>query len=122
MFICLSANDIDKLKSGQPVKFDDVSLQELKNQIQRTLEDAGYSTAKFAVSHVPHGVLADLTIQVATLGPPSVLAAIEISGNRRDSNEDIIKYLGVQIGERLTGWRRGCDGERAETGEVPELQ
>lgn len=92
--------------ADEPAPFDEVMREEFQKRIYETLENAGYGTARFEISLVPRGQVADLVILVSELGQLPVLRAIEVDGNLRDSDDEIIRYLGVQVGEPLTKERR----------------
>lgn len=92
--------------TDKPAPFDEIMREQFQRRVRETLEEGGYGAAQFGLSLVPRGQLADLVIQVSELGRLPVLKAIEVEGNLRDSDDEMIRYLGVELGKPLTKQRR----------------
>jgi hypothetical protein len=67
--------------------------------LKSLLEDCGYYSAKCRLNVVPDPdrALADLVIDLQDLGTQATIGEIEISGNERNSREDILALLDLRV-------------------------
>ncbi len=96
-------------RRGKPAHFDRPAMSKFRRKISRAFSDFGYPFATFEVDliAVPIAKTADLLVKINQLGPRAVANQIIITGNQRDSDEEIIDYLDVQPGTVIT--HRECD-------------
>jgi hypothetical protein len=89
---------------GEPVRFDEQGRKALEENVRRALADLGCRWAKFEIATPQDSAdhVAPLQINITEAGPPAVIGKISIVGNQRDSEEDVIKYLGLKPGVMVT--------------------
>jgi hypothetical protein len=89
---------------GEPVRFDEQGRKSLEENVRRTLAELGCRWAKVEIVTPQNPVdhVAPLQINIADAGPPAVVGKISVIGNQRDSDEDVINYLGIKPGTMLT--------------------
>ena len=73
----------------------------MHRDVADALADLGYFFAKFNldVEADAKTKTARLAIDILDEGPRAVLGDIEVTGNKVNSRDDIVKYLGLQPGE-----------------------
>jgi hypothetical protein len=101
-----ATNDSTSWTPEKPARLDSLQLRQLREQVRSALVDAGYAEAEFELAIAYHDQLADLNIQVTTLGTAATVAEIDVQGNVKDTDEEIIHYTGLQMGEPWTTQRR----------------
>ncbi|MDY0166743.1 MAG: hypothetical protein RBS80_09385 [Thermoguttaceae bacterium] len=84
----------------QPMRYVDAPPSALQRAIASALADLGYPFAGFEHEILldPEHRLARLQIRLLDEGPSPILQHIEITGNQRNSREEIVQYLGLQPG------------------------
>jgi len=85
---------------GEPAALDEPSLAGLTNKVSAALEDFGYFFAKVDVKVLPHRdtQTAELRVAIQDEGPPGIIHDIVVTGNKRDSRDDILTYLQLKPG------------------------
>jgi hypothetical protein len=90
----------------KPASFlaEDEPESKLHEDISDALADFGYFFAKFTAAILPDTETkkAVLIVNISDEGPRCMLDDIEISGNKRNSREEILKYLAIKSGQALT--------------------
>ena len=90
---------------GKPARFDKGSVDELRRRIESLLlADQGRMLAKFTLDAKPdanEGV-APLVIHFSDEGVPAKVGKIEITGNKRNSHEQMLVFLELRPGMVLT--------------------
>ncbi len=89
---------------GKPAHFGEEARGEFELTVKDVLAEHGFFFPKLEIRTEPdpeHGT-AGLVVTVKELGPPGILSAILISGNRTNSQEDIQQFLGLSPGMQLT--------------------
>jgi hypothetical protein len=89
---------------GHPAGFCAAASQDLETETMEVLAEHGFFFSKVALHPelVPASGLADLFIEVTALGPAGTLSAIEISGNRKNSEAELRQFLGFKPGMLVT--------------------
>ncbi len=101
-----TASESSLWKAEKPARLDTVQLRRLRERVRLALADAGYPAAEFELAFAYHDQLADLKIQVTKLGAVAVVADIAVQGNHKDTDEEIIRFTGLRVGEPWTAQRR----------------
>jgi len=85
---------------GEPAALDEPSLAALTNEVSTALKDFGYFFAKVDVKVLPHQdtQMAELRVAIQDEGPPGIIHDIVVTGNKRDSRDDIVEYLHLKPG------------------------
>ncbi|NQT39068.1 MAG: hypothetical protein HQ581_16335 [Planctomycetes bacterium] len=87
---------------GEPAPFAEASGKKLRRQIAAAMADLGYHFATFDPRVVPRKnkerPTADLRIDITDEGPRAEIARIEIEGNEKNSDQEIIEYLALEPG------------------------
>lgn len=89
---------------GQPAHFDDFSLRFLSGRVTNTLAKHGFFLSRFSLNIVTNAAGRAATLQVKILdeGPPATIGSIEMVGNRRNSREVLLNFLGLKPGMEFT--------------------
>jgi hypothetical protein len=89
---------------GQPGGFCEAARKDLELETREVLAEHGYFFSKINLHPelVPATGLADLVIDVTELGPPGEVSELEISGNQKNSESDLLQFLGFKRGMRVT--------------------
>lgn len=88
----------------QPAHFDDVSLRFLSDRVTNTLAKNGFFLSRFRLditTNIADGIAA-LRVRILDEGPPATLGGIEVVGNRRNSREGLLNFLGLKPGMTFT--------------------
>jgi outer membrane protein assembly factor BamA len=87
-------------KKGDPVRFDELAESAIRKRIEEAFGEAGFLSPQFSVITSPtsDGESCDLTVTVASEGPRAMLGKIDVTGTKRDSVEDVVKYLDLEPG------------------------
>ena len=101
-----TASESSLWKAEKPARLDTLQLRRLRERVRLALADAGYPAAEFELAFAYHDQLADLRIQVTKLGAVAVVADIAVQGNHKDTDEEIIRFTGLRVGEPWTAQRR----------------
>jgi hypothetical protein len=88
--------------AGKFAPFDVPKKASITRQLTRSLAELGYVAATFSHDIICDGTTAAMSIQVHDLGATAVLREIEIVGNKKNSRQDVIDYLALRLGERIT--------------------
>ncbi len=87
---------------GEPAPFAEASGKKLRRQIAAAMADLGYHFATFDPRVVPRKnkerPTADLRIDITDEGPKAEIARIEIEGNEKNSDREILEYLALEPG------------------------
>lgn len=89
-------------KPGHAADLGTQRTEQIRQRIQAALADAGYPSARFRVHTEFHQTAAHLTLDVYDRGVQSVVSEIYVAGNQRDTDEEVIRYVGLEIGESWT--------------------
>ena len=78
--------------------------ENIKEDINAALSELGYFFPKFqaGIELNSDNKTADLIIDILDEGPPADIGSIDISGNKINSKEDIMQYLGIESGMTFT--------------------
>jgi hypothetical protein len=87
-------------QKGKPAAFDEPSIARLTRDVTAALKDFGFFFAKLDVTVEPDRVTHTAKLRIAILdeGPQGVIGDIVVTGNLRDSREDILDYLQLRPG------------------------
>jgi hypothetical protein len=87
-------------KKGDPVRFDDLAAPAICRRIEGAFGEASFLSPQFSVVIIPtaDGKSCDLNVTVASEGPPAVVGKIDVTRTKRDSVDDVLKYLGLEPG------------------------
>jgi hypothetical protein len=87
-----------------PVRSDENDRYKIQEKITRGLAEMGLPWAQFEFQIVPSEkpLFKELHIRIVDEGPLATIEQIEVLGNKRDSADDIAKYLGVKPGMLIT--------------------
>ena len=90
--------------AGQPAHFDDISLRYLSGKVTNTLAKHGFFLSRFSLNIVTNAADRTATLQVKILdeGPPASIDRIEVAGNRKNSREVLLNFLGLKPGMAFT--------------------
>lgn len=84
---------------GKPAPFSDAYRRSLQRSLASIFQQHGYYKADVAFDlHPEADGTATLAINVRNEGPHGVLGAIKVSGNKKNSEADIIQFLGLTQG------------------------
>lgn len=92
--------------------FDEPTRAALEREVQRGLASAGWTNALFTVAVAPgrQPGVAQLVIDVLELGELARIRSIKVEGNERDTRDEILAFLGLELGQTFTQERRAeCD-------------
>jgi len=89
---------------GKPARFHAGTPDEYTTAVQRALEQQGYPQATLEVAVLRDDVhrMATLQIIVKDLGRRYTIDRVEVTGNKRDTADDVLRYLGVRQGQVVT--------------------
>ena len=90
---------------GTPSRASEIDLREMKALVTTTMREHGFLSPKVNVLVVPDKATqtAELQVEVIEEGPSGVIDRIEVTGNRTNKSEAVVRYLDVQPGTPLTG-------------------
>jgi len=88
---------------GEPAPFSKVDLRQMKEQAIAVLRERGFLFAKADVRVVPDHAAhtAELQVEVQEEGPRAVIDRIEVTGNKKNSAEAVLRYLDLKPGMAL---------------------
>jgi tetratricopeptide (TPR) repeat protein len=91
-------------EKGSPASFTEIELKSLRERVKKVLSEFGYFSTKFEVSVLPEQgkSTALLQIKIQNEGPNARIGEIIITGNKRNSREDILKYLNLKVGMKFS--------------------
>ncbi len=91
-------------QTGKPAAFNEAAHVQLEEQITVALTNLGFHFAKFRVQLVSdkEAGSADLLIQLTNEGVAATIRQFEIIGNNNNSRDEILKQIGLRIGQRFT--------------------
>jgi ankyrin repeat protein/TPR repeat protein len=92
---------------GEPARFADPDLRELKEKVISLLGERGFLFPKVSVQVVPDKVTrtAELQVNVLEEGPRAILERIDVVGNRTNTAEAVLRYLDLKPGMELSSLR-----------------
>ena len=87
-------------QKGKPAAFDEPSIARLTRDVTAALKDFGFFFTKLDVTIAPDRAThtAKLRVTVLDEGPQGIIGDIVVTGNLRDSREDILGYLQLRPG------------------------
>ncbi len=91
---------------GKRIALHEQQHSKLRQRIEHVLADEGYITAKFRTRVEFDSRQAFLHVDVEDLGAQATIRQIKITGNKRHTNEQIVQYLGLAIGQPWTTRRK----------------
>lgn len=103
-----SAGEIVRQKpiwqKGEPASFSDYSLKLLNEQVKAVLSEFGYFFPALEVKVIPepNNATAQLLVQILDEGPKGTIGVIEVTGNVKNTREEILKYLGLEVGMEIS--------------------
>jgi len=88
---------------GEPAPFSEVDVRQMKAQVTAVLHEHGFLFAKANVLVVPDKAArtAELRAEVLAEGPRGVIDRIEVTGNKKNSTEAVLRYLDLKPGMEL---------------------
>jgi TPR repeat protein len=89
---------------GQPAPFSEYDLRWLEWQVRQALGDQGFffPEVHVAIQRDAAGGKAELEVTVLKEGPRRTIGSIEITGNKKNSREALLRYLDLKPGMELT--------------------
>lgn len=86
-------------KDNEPTSFSPYSSREIEKRSIESLQDAGYleATASIRLEPIPATCLTELRVTVA-LGQATSIGQIAVTGIERHTPEEIISFLGIEVG------------------------
>src|ERR1035441_5501054 len=89
---------------GQPAPFSEYDLRWLEWQARQALGDQGFffPEVHVAIQRDAAGGKAELEVKVLKEGPRRTIGSIEITGNKKNSREALLRYLDLKPGMELT--------------------
>lgn len=86
-------------KKGGPAPLDDGTPAAIRRRVRKAFAAAGFLTPEFeiAINPVSEGTMG-LTIKVIGAGPRAAVGRIAITGTKRDSKAEVLKYLDLHEG------------------------
>ena len=90
-------------QSGTPAPFAEITRNRLRNKVKEAFSGLGHHFARFELQVVADRAeqTARLQVDVIDEGPKATIGAIEINGNRKNSDQDVCRYLDVEVGKTL---------------------
>ncbi len=87
-------------ETGEPAAFSEAYLKFLNKNIRMVLSELGYFFPALEVKIVPepNKESAELLVEILDEGPKGTIGEIEIAGNNKNTREQILKYLGLEVG------------------------
>lgn len=87
-------------ETGKPTPFSDPSVSYLTARVRRVLSEFGYFFPALEVKTVPepNKESAELFVEILDEGPKGTIGEIEVVGNNKNTREQILKYLGLEVG------------------------
>jgi outer membrane protein assembly factor BamA/outer membrane protein assembly factor BamE (lipoprotein component of BamABCDE complex) len=84
-------------QKGKPAPFAEASLNGLADGVTRAFHHLGYFFAKANVRVIPGNEkrAADLLVEILDEGPRAVVGKIDVTGNRKNTHDEILEYLGL---------------------------
>jgi hypothetical protein len=86
----------------KPVRFNRMIREQFSRTIARAFESQGYFHARFTYELDCDDTTADLVVRVQDIGVVAVVREIELVGNEQNSREEIIDFLNLHIGKRMS--------------------
>jgi ankyrin repeat protein len=87
-------------ETGEPAAFSEAHLKFLNKNVRKVLSEFGYFFPALEVKIVPepNKESAELLVEILDEGPKGTIGEIEIAGNNKNTREQILKYLGLEVG------------------------
>jgi hypothetical protein len=91
--------------SGKPAWFNPSAVVWFRDEITECLLERGITGSQFTVEIVPDREtgLASLVITFADEGSAAIVNEVTVTGNKKNSQEEVLAYLGLQAGMRCEG-------------------
>ena len=85
---------------GTRCAYDELAAPAIHKRIDDAFGEAGFLSPQFSVVTNPNadGKSCDLNVTVTSEGPRAVVGNIDVTGTKRDSADDVLKYLGLEPG------------------------
>ncbi len=95
-------------KRSRPAPFDEETKLKLRDEIKSAFKDIGFEFAEFHFDIVPveNTSTAYLVVRITDEGASAIARQIEIVGNRKNSREDLLKFLKINEGTVLSRGER----------------
>ena len=88
--------------AGTPANLHESGQRKIRQRVQAILSDEGFGGAEVESRCELEGQQAVLHVQVCGLTDPAVIAELQVTGNDRDTDQEVLQYLGLQIGQPWT--------------------
>jgi len=90
---------------GDPAPFSDIDLGQMTDAVTEVMHENGFLSSKVQLQVVPDKTArtADLRVAVLEEGPRGVVDRIEVTGNKKNSPEAVLRYLDLKPGMELPG-------------------
>ena len=88
-------------RPGEPVRGHPWGIQKLRDAIRRSCCELGFFETWFELRVSTDAPDAALEITIRDEGPRAVLDAVDVTGARKNGNERVAKYLGLELGKPL---------------------
>jgi len=97
-------------KTGKPVSFAKDEEKPREASVRRAFAQQGFHHVEFKTSLVRDDAnhTAALAITIDSEGKPTKIEKIEVTGAERDTQEDVVKYLGLEVGQTVTDATRSA--------------
>ena len=91
-------------QKNKPASFSDYSLKLLNEQVKAVLSEFGYFFPALEVKVVPepNNATAQLLVQILDEGPKGTIGVIEVTKSGKNTPEEILKYLELEVGMEIT--------------------
>ena len=100
----METNNVNAWAEGLPAHFDEISLRSLSSRVTNTLAKHGFFLSRFSLNVVTNAITRTATLQVKITeeGPSATIGSIAVVGNRKNSREALLNYLGLKPGMKFT--------------------
>ena len=93
--------------TGEPADFSLAWATQAVAQVEACMAEQGFffPKAKVEIQRDPVTGIADLLITIKNEGPPGVIGEINVSGTQRDTPGELLRFLNLQEGMKITAGR-----------------
>lgn len=99
-----ASDDTPLWMAGEPAAFGDAAAREIEEAVKDCLAEYGlfFPTTSSSVKLNPATGTADLVVRVIDEGPQGKVSELEVTGNQKNTREEILRFLGLKRGMAIT--------------------